>query len=200
MSLKKKILANMIISLMIGVVLGVLIVLLAGILDVSFIIKWALIVTGIIVIISNIPSLVTSIMSIKTVAGIVGLIMSVLGIALGAMMIFMQNEIITAIVAVYLIAFPIVSIVLSGDWKNAVKSEWIKILIGVLLIVFLPAILGAADTIVYVIMLVAGWGTVGVSVILFLLSLIAWLKAVKKSDKECPDIIETVAVDDGKND
>lgn len=192
MTAKKRTLASMIISLIIGVILGVLIVLLAGIVDVSFIMKWTLIIMGIIIIISNVPSLVTGIMSIKTTSGIVNLIMSILGIALGAMMIFMQNSIITIIVAVYLIAFPIISIVLSKDWKNAIKSEWLKILIGVLLLVFLPAIIGAADTIVYVLMLVAGWGTIGVSVLLFVLSLISFIMASKKTNN-ASDPIETTA-------
>ena len=194
MTAKKKTLASMIISLIIGVILGALIVLLAGIVDVSFIMKWTLIIMGIIIIISNVPSLVTGIMSIKTTSGIVNLIMSILGIALGAMMIFMQNSIITIIVAVYLIAFPIISIALSKDWKNAIKSEWLKILIGVLLLVFLPAIIGAADTIVYVLMLVAGWGTIGVSVLLFVLSLISFIMASKKADN-ASETIETTAED-----
>ena len=194
MTAKKKTLASMISSLIIGVILGALIVLLAGIVDVSFIMKWTLIIMGIIIIISNVPSLVTGIMSIKTTSGIVNLIMSILGIALGAMMIFMQNSIITIIVAVYLIAFPIISIALSKDWKNAIKSEWLKILIGVLLLVFLPAIIGAADTIVYVLMLVAGWGTIGVSVLLFVLSLISFITASKKADN-ASETIETTAED-----
>lgn len=199
MSLKKKTLASMIISLIIGVLLGALIIVLAGIVDVSFIMKWTLIIVGIIIIISNVPSLVTGIMSIKTVGGIVNVILSVLGIVLGAMMIFMQNEVITTILAVYLIAFPIVSIVLSKDWKNAIKSEWLKILIGVLLIVFLPAIIGAAEAIVKVILLVAGWATVGISVLLFLISLVVWIKAAKKAENTPPEFVETTAEETEEN-
>ena len=195
MTLKKQTLASMIISLIIGVILGTLIVLLAGIVNVSFIIKWTLIIMGIITIISNVPSLVTGIISIKTTSGIVNLIMSILGIALGAMMIFMQNEIITTILAVYLIVFPIISIILSKDWKNAIKSEWLKILIGVLLIVFLPAIMGVADTIVKVLILIAGWATIGISVLLFVLSLVAFLKASKIAGNTTPDFTETTAED-----
>ncbi|MBE6647043.1 MAG: hypothetical protein E7611_05335 [Ruminococcaceae bacterium] len=199
MSLKKQTLASMIISLIIGVILGTLILLLAGIVDASFIIKWTLIIMGIITIISNIPSLVTGIMNIKAVSGIVNLVMSILGIVLGAMMIFMQNEIITTILAVYLIAFPIVSIILSKDWRNAIKSEWLKILIGVLLIVFLPAIIGAADTIFNILLTVAGWVTIGISVLLFVLSLVAFLKATKKAQNTAPDVTETTAEETEEN-
>ena len=193
MSIKKQTLTSMIISLIIGVILGALLVLLAGIVDVSFLLKWTLIIVGIITIISNVPSLVTGIMNIKTVGGIVNLIMSILGIGLGIMMIFMQNEIITIILAVYLIAFPIITIILSKNWKNAIKSEWLKILIGVLLIVFFPAILGAADTIVKILMLVAGWATIGISVLLFVISLVALIIASKKAEKVAPEFTETTA-------
>ncbi len=193
MSLKKQTLASMIISLIIGVILGVVILLLAGIVNASFIIKWTLIIMGIITIISNIPSLVTGIMNVKRVSGIVNLVMSILGIVLGIMMIFMQNEIITTILAIYLIVFPIVSVIISKDWKNAIKSEWLKILIGVLLIVFLPAIIGAADTIFKVLLTVVGWVTIGISVIIFAIALIGFLKAAKIADNIAPNFTETTA-------
>ncbi len=182
----------MIISLVIGLILGIVILALAEIVD----IKWGLIITGIIIIISNIPSLVMGIMNIKSVGGIVALVMSIFGIALGVTMIFFQNEILTAIVAIYLIVFPIVEIVLSKDWKNQIKSEWIKILIGVLLIAFLPALLGAADQIVYILMCVAGWATIGVSTLLFVISLVAFLLNNNKTSKE---FVETTAEESKEN-
>lgn len=195
MSEKKKVLAKMITSVVIGLLLGALIVVLAGVLDVSFVLKWAIIITGIIIIISNVPSLITGILNIKTVGGLLNLILSLLGIGLGALMIFMQNEVLTIIVAIYLIAFPIVSIVLSKDWKNQIKSEWLKILIGVLLIAFLPAILSAADAVVKVVMIVAGWAVIGISLILFAISLYSWFKSKKKAENTPPDFIETEAED-----
>ncbi len=196
MSAKKSTLASMIISLAIGLILGVVILALAGLVDVSFIIKWGLIITGIIIIISNIPSLVTGILNVRSVGGVVSLIMSIFGIVLGTTMIFLQNEILTAIVAIYLIAFPIVEIVLSKDWKNKIKSEWIKILIGVLLIAFLPALLGVADQIVYILMLVAGWATIGVSTLLFVISLVAFLLNNNKTSEE---FVETTAEESKEN-
>ena len=189
--MKKKTLASMIISLIIGVILGIIIVLLAGIVNVSFLVKWTMIIMGVIIIISNVPSLVTGAMNVKKTSGLINLIMSVIGIAMGAMMIFMQNEVITAILAVYLIVFPIIYVVISKDWKNAIKSEWLKILIGVLLIAFMPAIMGAADAIVKVIMLVAGWATVAISVLIFLVSLFIYLCATKKFAKKDEQFYET---------
>ena len=194
MSAKKNVLASIIISLIIGVLLGTLLVILSGILDVSFLIKWSLIIIGIVTIISNIPSLVNGIMNIGKASGIVDLIFSIIGIGLGCLMIFRQGTVITVIVAVDLIVFPIVRIILANKlWKDQIKKEWIKILVGALLLTFLPALLAAADTVVSLIILIAGWAVIGISVLLFVLSLISYIKAVKKVDESAP--IETTAED-----
>lgn len=193
MSAKKNVLANIIISLVIGVILGVLLVALSTFLDVSFLIYWGLVVVGILTIISNIPALVNGIMNVNKASGIVDLIFSILGIVLGLMMIFVQGTVITVIVAVYLIAMPVVRIVLAGNagWKDQIKREWIKMLIGVLLLVFLPGLLAAADTVVKTIILIAGWVVIGLSVIFFVLSLISYLTASKKVADAAP--VETTA-------
>ena len=193
MSNKKNVLANIIISLIIGVILGTLLVVLSSILDVSFLIKWGLIAVGIITIISNVPSLVNGIVNITKAAGIIDLIFSILGIVLGCMMIFMQGTVITVIVSIYLIAFPIVRIILAGaaGWKDQIKKEWIKMLIGVLLLVFLPGLLAAADSVVSLLILIAGWVVIGLSVLFFLLSLVSYIKAVKNVEAAAP--VETTA-------
>ena len=148
---------------------------------------------GIITIIGNIPSLVNGIMNISKASGIIDLIFSILGIVLGCMMIFNQGPVINIILAVYLIAFPIVRIILAGKdgWKDQIKKEWLKILIGALLIAFLPAVLADADAIIGLIMVIAGWVVIGLSVILFALSLISYIAACKKVADAAP--VETVA-------
>ena len=188
MSEKKNVLASIIVSLIIGVLLGTLLVVLSSIVDVSFLMKWCLIIVGILTIIGNIPALVSGILNITKPAGIVDLVFSILGIVLGCMMIFMQGTVITVIVAAYLIAFPIVRIILSGKngWKDQIKKEWIKILIGALLLAFLPALLAAADSVVSLIILIAGWAVIGISVILFALSLVSYITACKKAEEAAP--------------
>lgn len=199
MSKRKNVLANIIISLIIGVLLGALIVLLAGILDVSFLIKWGLIVIGIIVIISNIPTLVNGIMSITKMEGVFDVIFSGCGIALGLCMIFLQGTVMTIIVSAYLIVLPIIRILLSGKggWKDQIKKEWLKMLIGVLLLAFLPGLVSAVDTVVKMIILIAGWAVIGISVLLFLLSLISYLLSMKKAQDNAH--IETTAEDVSEN-
>jgi len=195
MSTKKNLLANIIISLIIGVLLGTLIIVLSSVLAFSDLLKWGLIIVGVITIISNIPSLVNGILNITKASGIVDLIFAIVGIALGCMMIFMQGTVITVIVSVYLIAFPIVRIILAGGegWKDQIKKEWIRILIGALLLAFLPALTNAANDAFSIILLIAGWVVIGISVLLFVLSLVSYIKAAKKVEAAAP--VETTAED-----
>lgn len=182
MTIKKHVLASIIISLVIGLLIGVVLLALAGNLDVSFIIRWGLIITGIIVIISDIPSLIYGIMNIKTPRGIFDVISAILGIGLGCMMIFMQGTVITVIVSVYLVALPIVRVLFAENKMDCLKEEWVRILIGILLLVFLPALLNAADTIVYYVLLIAGWAAIVISVLSFLVSLISFIRHEKKAN------------------
>ena len=195
MANKKNVLASIIISLVIGVILGTLLVVLSGVLEFSDLLKWGLIIVGVITIISNIPSLVNGILNITKPAGVIDLIFSILGIALGCMMIFMQGTVVTVIVAVYLIEFPVVRIAIAGGagWKDQIKKEWVKILIGALLLAFLPALTHAANDAFAIILLVAGWVVIGLSVLLFVLSLISYIMASKKMKEAAP--IEVAAED-----
>ena len=174
-SQKKLILTKMIVSLIFGVLFGAALILIGNVVSVSSLIKWAII-------------------NVNEKKGIVELIFSGLGILMGLIMVFMHNDVITAIVAVYLVIIPVVEIILSKDKKNTLKGEWLRILIGVLLIIFLPAIFGAADTIFKVVLMVCGIAFIGLSVISFLISLYGFLKK-PASDK----IIETTATDVSDN-
>ena len=179
---KKNVLANIIISLIIGIVLGSVLVVLSSVLAFSDLLKWGLIIIGIITIISNVPGLVNGILNIKAVAGIIDLIFSVVGIVLGCMMIFNQGTIVTVIVAIYLIIFPIVRIVIArSNWKDQIKEEWAKILIGCLLLAFLPALTNAANDAFGLVLLIAGWVVIALSVIFFGISLFSYIRAAKKA-------------------
>ncbi|MBE6600284.1 MAG: hypothetical protein E7640_03700 [Ruminococcaceae bacterium] len=185
MNLKKNVLANMIISLIIGVLLGTVLVVLSSVLSFSDLLFWGLVIVGIITIISNVPELVHGIMNIKNPTGIVDLIFSAIGIVLGFMMIFMQGTIVTVIVAIYLIIFPIIRVIISRKgWKNQISDEWVKILIGVLLLAFLPALTNAANDVFGLILLIAGWVVIAISVILFAISLVAYISVLKKAPKD----------------
>ncbi len=192
MSNKKNVLASIIISLIIGVILGSLLIVLSNLLAFSDLLKWGLIIVGIITIISNIPGLVNGILNINKSAGIIDLIFAVIGIVMGVMMIFMQGTVVTVLLAVYLIAFPIVRIILAKNgWADQIKKEWVKILIGALLLAFLPAVMGAANDVFNILLTVAGCVVIGLSVLLFVLSLVSYIKASKTAAENAP--IETTA-------
>ncbi len=185
MSLKKNALANIIISLIIGVLLGAILIVLSNVLSFSDLLYWGLIIVGIITIISNIPELVRGIMNIKHPTGIIDTIFAAIGIALGCMMIFNQGTIVTVVVAVYLIIFPIIRIVISRrNWKDQLAKEWIKILIGALLLAFLPALTNAANDVFSIVLMIAGVLVIIASVLIFALSLVGCISAAKKAPKD----------------
>ena len=189
-SQKKLILTKMIISLVFGLLFGGALLLINSLVSATSLIKWAIIIAGVIVTISNIPALISGIVNINEKQGLVEFIFSALGVLMGLFMVFMHNSIITVIVAVYLILIPVVEIILSKDRLNTLKGEWLRILIGALLVVFLPAIFGAADAIFKVILTVCAIAVIALSVISFLISLYGFLKKPVAAD-----VIETTATE-----
>lgn len=186
MPTKKNVLANIIVSLIIGVILGAVLVVLASVLTFGELLKWGLIIIGIITVISNVAPLINGIMNIKTAQGVLDVVFAALGIILGVMLIFAQGtvlgKILPIILAIYLIIFPVIRIILAKSaWKDQIKKEWVRILIGVLIIAFLPAIFGAMSDIFTLVLLIAGWGVIGLSVLLFVLSLVSYISASKKA-------------------
>ena len=129
-------------------------------------------------------------MNIKKPAGIIDFIFAAMGIVLGFMMIFEHGTIITLILGAYLIAFPIIRIVISmRAWADQLKKEWIKILIGALLLTFLPAVMNAADGVFSLVLLIAGCVIIGLSLLFFAISLISYIFAMNKLKGNTP--IET---------
>ena len=192
---KKSVLAEIIISLVFGLIFGGLVLFLST-LGADTIIKWVLIVTGIIIVITNIAPLIRGIVNLahKEKGGLFDVIVSAIAMALGIVMIVYQNAIvstiITVLLAIYLIVLPIIRIVIAPSKKEQLSKEWIRILIGAILIVFLPAILGAADAIINLLIMIAGIVILVLTVVSFILSLIAYIKATKKADDEAPVEVE----------
>ena len=139
--MKKNLLIARIAVMIIGILVGVLLLVLGGILTpetVGTIIHWGLIIYGIIIIIGNVPGLISGIANVHTAAGAFDLICSVLGIALGVAMIFYQGSVLVALVAIYLIVFPLIRVLMAGKKAEQLKRELLRIVLGVLLLVFVP--------------------------------------------------------------
>ena len=105
--------ATRVISMILGILMGVALVILGSVVKAETLVWLALIVWGVIVIIGNIPSLIYSIANIKAKGAIFDLIASVIGILLGLGLIFSQSQVITVILAAYMIVFPVIRIVLA---------------------------------------------------------------------------------------
>ena len=167
-NMKKNLLVARIVVMVIGILVGVLLLVLGSILKpstVATIIHWGLIIYGIIIVISNIPGLISGIANVNKAAGVFDLICSILGIALGAAMIFYQGSILVALVAIYLIVFPVVRVLMAEQKVEQLKREALRIALGVVLLVFVPALLDAAFTLVHLLLLIAGWAVIALSAI-----------------------------------
>ena len=166
--MKKNLLVARIAVMVIGILIGVLLLVLAGILKpstVATIIHYGLIIYGVIIVIGNIPGLISGIANVNKAAGVFDLVCSILGIGLGAAMIFYQGSILVALVAIYLIVFPVIRVLLAEQKVEQLKREALRIALGVVLLVFVPALLDAAFTLVHLLLLIAGWAVIALSTI-----------------------------------
>ena len=173
--MKKNLLVARIAVMIIGILTGVLLLALGAILKtstVATIIHWGLIIYGVIIVIGNIPGLVSGIANVHKAAGMFDLVCSVLGIALGVAMIFYQGTVLVALVAAYLIVFPLVRVLLAEQKLEQLKREALRMILGVVLLVFLPSLLGAAFTLVHLLLVVSGWIVIALSTVFGVIEII----------------------------
>lgn len=157
--MKKNLLIARIAVMIIGILVGVLLIVLGGALTpatVATIIKWGLIIYGIFIIIGNIPGLVSGIANANRPAGVFDLVSAVLGIALGIVMIFYHGSLLVAIVAAYLIIFPLLRVLLAERKGEQFKRELVRIIMGVVLLVFVPNWNEAIANVLKILLFVSG--------------------------------------------
>ncbi len=172
--MKKNLLAARIAVMVIGILVGVLLLVL-GTVDASIlekVIEIGLIIYGVIVIIGNVPGLISGIANITKPAGIFDLIASAVGIALGIALIISQNQVLVILLAVYLIIFPIVRIILAKQKGEQFKREILRIVLGVLLWIFVPNPTGSAAVALHWILLVAGIVVIALSALFGIIEII----------------------------
>ena len=165
--------ATRIISMILGVLIGVALVVLGSVVKAETLVWLALVVWGVIVIIGNIPGLIYAIANLKAKGAIFDLIASIIGILLGLGLIFSQNEVITVILAAYMIVFPIIRIVLAKSaWAEQLGREILRIILGVVLLVFGGTILAVGYTILNLLLSIIGWVVIALTVILGIVAII----------------------------
>ena len=165
--------AARVISMILGILMGVALVILGSVVKAETLVWLALIVWGVIVIIGNIPSLIYAIANLKAKGAIFDLIASIIGILLGLGLIFSQSQVITIILAAYMIVFPVIRIVLAKSaWAEQLGREILRIILGVVLLVFGGTLLGVGLTILNLLLSIIGWVVIALAVILGVVGII----------------------------
>ena len=165
--------ATRIISMILGVLIGVALVVLGSVVKAETLVWLALVVWGVIVIIGNIPGLIYAIANLKAKGAIFDLVASIIGILLGLGLIFSQSDVITVILAAYMIVFPIIRIVLAKSaWAEQLGREILRIILGVVLLVFGGTILAVGYTILNLLLSIIGWVVIALTVILGIVAII----------------------------
>jgi hypothetical protein len=155
---KNNLIATRVIYMILGALIGVALVLLGSVVKVETLVWLALVAWGVIVIIGNIPGLIYAIANIKAKGAIFDLVMSILGILLGVGLIVSQNKVITFILAAYMIVFPIIRIVLAKSaWGEQLKREALRIILGVVLLVFGGTFVAIGETVLNLLLGIIGW-------------------------------------------
>lgn len=185
--MKKKLLVFRITSMLIGALMGALLLLLAGVLTaetVAKIIRIGLIGYGVLVLISNIPPFVSGIANIQRRDGVLDLISAIVGIALGITMIFYQGTFLVIAVAAYLIVFPLLRVLVADKKGEQFKRELVRLVLGVLLLVFVPALVNVAFFVVRLILLIVGCGVIGLSVLFGVIGIVRISRSNPASEPE----------------
>ena len=165
--------ATRVISMILGILMGVALVILGSVVKAETLVWLALIVWGVIVIIGNIPSLIYAIANLKAKGAIFDLIASIIGILLGLGLIFSQSKVITIILAAYMIVFPIIRIVLAKSaWAEQLGREILRIILGVVLLVFGGTLMAVGMTILNLLLSIIGWVVIALAVILGVVAII----------------------------
>ena len=174
--------ANRVISMILGVLMGAVLVIIGSVIKAETLVWLALVIWGVIIIIGNIPGLVYSIANIKNKAAVFDLVISAVGILLGIGLIVSQSQVVTVILAAYMVVFPVIRIILARkNWAEQLKREVLRIILGVVLLVFGGTLLGVGYTILNLILKVIGWAVIGITVVLGIVEII--LIATKKEGK-----------------
>lgn len=165
--------ATRVISMILGILMGVALVILGSVVKAETLVWLALVVWGVIVIIGNIPSLIYAIANIKAKGAIFDLIASIVGILLGVGLIVSQSNVITFILAAYMIVFPVIRIILAKSaWAEQLGREILRIILGVVLLVFGGTLVGVGMTILNLLLSIIGWVVIALAVILGMVAII----------------------------
>ncbi len=185
---KKQRIINRVTSMILGILTGLVMVILGAVLEVSTLLWLAMIIWGAVIVLGNARGMIYSIINIKSKGALFDLIMSAIGVLLGVVLIVFNHEVVSTfislVLAAYMIVFPIIRILLAkGHRVEQLKSEALRIILGVLLLVFGGTILAVGEDIVKLLLTVIGWVIIALVALLGVIDIlhIAMEKPVAKT-------------------
>ncbi len=182
--------ANRVISMIVGVLIGAALVIVGAVVDVGTLIWLALVIWGVIIIIGNVPALIYSVANIKSKGAVFDLIISVVGILLGVGLIVSQNQVVTLILAAYMIIFPVIRIILAkANWGEQLKREALRIILGVVLMVFGGTFFAVGEQVLKLLLTIIGWVVIGLTLIFGVVEIIR-IAMSKPTDGDAPIYVE----------
>ena len=186
---------NRVISMVLGILMGVVLVVLGGLVKAETLVWLALVVWGVIIIIGNVPGLISSIANIKEKGSVFDLIISIIGILMGvALIIGKAYDILTIIVAIYMLIFPIIRVVLAKtNWGEQLKREALRIVLGVVLLVFGGVLIGVGMTVLNILLAIIGWVVIALATVFGLIDIIRLATKKNAAPAEETPVVETTA-------
>ena len=183
--------ATRVISMILGALMGVALVILGSVIKAEKLVWLALVIWGVIIAVSNIPGLIYAIANLKAKGAIFDLVASIIGILLGVGLIVSQNDVITVILAAYMIVFPVIRILLAKSaWAEQLGRETLRIVLGVVLLVFGGALLAVGYAILNLLLSIIGWVVIALTVIFGAVDIIRIATAKDRPDSDGPIYVE----------
>ena len=183
--------ATRVISMILGILMGIALVILGSVVKAETLVWLALVVWGVIIIIGLIPALVYAIANIKAKGVIFDLVVAIVGILLGVGLIVSQNDVVTVVLAAYMIIFPIIRIVIArSEWAEQLGREILRIILGVVLLVFGGTLLAVGYTILNLLLSIIGWVVIALAVILGVVAIIKIATEKEPKPVDAPIYVE----------
>lgn len=136
-------------ELLLTFIIGLAFILIGALVPATSIVKWVLTGIGIIMVINNILNIIFTKGKIMF-----ELVNSLIGVGLGVLMIIFPMNFLNIIIALYLIVIPLINIFYFK--KLLIDRDIIKLVFGIIFLLFSPFFFGVANTIIGIFLIIIG--------------------------------------------
>lgn len=196
---KKYLFSSILTSAIFGILLGILLLAIPT----DLLLNVICVIMGIVTIVNQVPTFTMGIAAFSTLEGKLSFFTSLLSMMMGFVMIFWHVQFLLFFLGIYLIVMPLIDVLFSKQRLERLKAEAPKLILGTVMLIVGPA--QSLD----ILLKVAGWIVIGLTVIYVILMLISVRKKQQVTgsrvfaDTNGDGTIDTVYVDttgDGKAD